>query len=159
MESNQCIDGGLCATPLTIGGNSSDAYLLTLSQAALDCWRQYLGSNQVEACSLIDVQEPLIDLSGAAISSTGNALDVEGEICDPQGEIAQRYTRNEYEILKDLFGCGVFNVWNVWWNLRFSAGEQFCLYYTPRKNGYTYPPFDRTEILVFDRCDRSWEDD
>ena len=157
LVGERCVEGGLCARPLTVGG-PYEPYLYEILTRALECWDSYYGSEQIEACYALDVIAPLLDPSGSELTSTGRALDVEGVICDPNGEVARRFTGYEYAELRELFGCGNLDVWNIWWEEGFTTGEQLCIFYVPLKGGFSTQPVVRSEVIVFGACDRNWED-
>ncbi|MAD61529.1 MAG: hypothetical protein CMH49_08470 [Myxococcales bacterium] len=148
-----CTDGGMCAQSLTIGG-PYEPYLVEVLTRALECWDSHYGSDRVETCYELEVLAPLLDMSGSERTSTGRALDVESEVCDPNGEVARQFSSYEYGELRTLFGCGPQNAWNLWWEEGFTPAEQLCISYSPVRDGFSNPPYQRTEVVTLDSCDR-----
>ena len=89
---------------------------------------------------------------GEQVPVIPRAEDTDNLVCDNDGEIDRSFSDSDYDVLKELFGCGLLDVWNIWWQDDTMAGEEICVYYTPRKDGYNFPPFSRTEVVVVESC-------
>jgi hypothetical protein len=95
-----------------------------------------------------------LDNNGDPIPLLERAEEMEELVCDSDGVIATQLPA-QYDTLKELFGCGLFDIWNIFWERNINVDETVCVYYAPRKSGYGLPPFTRSEVVLVDRCDLS----
>ena len=117
-----------------------------------ECFNTHRGSQQLEGCARVSLDVTLEDPNGAVIERLERADESEEYACSDE---ARDNYMGDVDAVRELFGCGLFDVWNIWWMEDFSAGQQFCVYYVPRKSGFSLPLVTRNEVVVLDRCDLS----
>ena len=118
----------------------------------VDCYGTYRGSTEDRGCAKVTVSASLMDYEQMTISSIPDAEGLEGLICDSDGSVAASFGGGDYDILKELFGCGLFDIFNVFWENSVPADSEICVYYAPTKSGFNFPVRERTEVVVVDRC-------
>ena len=141
-----CSEGGFCMTEETV--ESVDQMLRVL----VDCYGTYRGSTEDRGCAKVTVSASLMDYEQMTISSIPDAEGLEGLICDRDGSVAASFGGGDYDILKELFGCGFWDIFNVFWENSVPADSEICVYYAPTKSGFNFPVRERTEVVVVDRC-------
>jgi len=158
---DSCTDGGFCAAAQTITEDSRVSFLSILA----DCYDSYRGSPEPQGCAVVDFDSYIyddfgdlipshLDNNGDPIPLLERAEEMEELVCDSDGVIATQLPA-QYDTLKELFGCGLFDIWNIFWERNINVDETVCVYYAPRKSGYGLPPFTRSEVVLVDRCDLS----
>jgi hypothetical protein len=161
MVCVECNDDADCQSPddvCTYGGFCAKSYVidnyLDLTLAFVDCFNRYRGSNEVQGCGHVLMDTNLYDFDGNPATSFAKANNSETLICDDAtGAYFSR--SSDFDVLQDLFGCGLFDVWNIWLENDIVPVQEFCIYYAPNKEGYSLPPFNRSEVVVIERCDLS----
>jgi hypothetical protein len=149
-----CTEGGYCATDYVVGGMGTSALLQFLAIIE-DCYSTYRGVSQVEGCGRVTLENYLEDFDGNQVSNIPRADDSEEIVCENNGNVETSFDRPAYDNLKEIFGCGLFDVWNIAWDNNLDAGSDICVYYAPSKSGFVFPPFTRTNVIVVDSCSLS----
>ena len=151
-----CTSGGHCAEIVTLGGPDVDIRH-QLYRRLVTCWNHFAESNEIQTCDMYHT-DPTFN-SAQPAGSLG-PIDPEAEIvCDPETRTALSaagFSDGDLEILDELFGCGLFNLQNIWWELQIrpNTAAELCLYYTPEKSGFVIPQPTRM-ALVIERCNIS----
>ncbi len=139
-----CTDGGFCAEAIEIGVGEDDVRH-DMFRRMISCWNHWNGHNEVEGCDILFIETALP--SGEDIYDDGYACD--GDALDAAG-----FSGDDRDVLAELFGCGLFDVINMWWMNRLEAGTVWCMYYVPNKAGFGIPD-DTRPAVVIDQCDVS----
>ena len=147
-----CMDGGYCGEFASVGGAGNDARNQAL-QMVINCWDRFAESNEPQGCAILAAEDTL-EVGGAAIAGVGDADALEDFACDRDAVSAAGFNGDETGILRELFGCGAFDVYNIWWPNALSAGDVLCVYYAPIQPGFGFPDDTRPAVVV-DRCDLS----
>ncbi|MEZ4462963.1 MAG: putative metal-binding motif-containing protein [bacterium] len=154
-DRDTCTGGGFCAEVVGIGGAGRDARVDVIRRI-IQCWANFAESNEDVACDILAIEEPVI-VGG---EQTGFIEDAEWQYdnfaCDEDLVRAAGFNAEEQALIRDVFGCGLFDLFNVAWSadLRSSIGD-WCIYYAPRKSGFGFPDDTRAAIVV-DACDISF---
>ena len=63
---------------------------------------------------------------------------------------------NDYDVLRELFGCGILDIFNIFWRDPLPSGstDEWCIYYAPDKEGFGFPEDSRAAVVVA-RCNTS----
>jgi hypothetical protein len=82
-----------------------------------------------------------------------DAPDLADYACNADALMADGFTQDDVDVATELFGCGLFDIENLWWRDPINAGTsgEFCVYYAPTKSGYGIPQDERASVVV-DRC-------
>jgi len=101
--------------------------------------------------------DPALLLDGTAVNRLGPADDnsFESWVCSRDGGGAV-FAGNDYEVLREVFGCGIVDLFNIFWRDALSSGssDEWCMYYAPDKAGFGFPDDTRAAVVV-DRCTAS----
>ncbi len=133
-----------------LGDNSVLEFLGVLAE----CHRLYRGSASTRGCSRVSVGRDLGQWNMMPLNFLPTAEEVDNYVCENGGEVENHFPSDVYTRLKGLFGCGLFDIWNIWWPNSIQADTEICVYYAPRKSGFNFPS-SRSEVVVVDRCDIS----
>ena len=146
-----CTDGGFCAPESFIGSGDARDELL---RVVIDCWTLFTESNEAAACASLTLGDPL-SVGGADRAQLGpaDAGDIADYVCNADGLSASGYSGDDISTLTELFGCGLFDVENIWWRnpLRAGSTAEACVYYSPSKSGFGFPE-DKRAAVVIDSC-------
>ena len=152
-----CTGGGYCTQLVSIGGEGNDART-QFHRRIVDCWRHFAESNEIQGCDTLTTEAVFTSRGG---DGAVNTFDPEADyFCDDEGSRdhvrANGFTDDDIEILIELFGCGLFQVRNLWLpsGIRPDTIGDTCIYYVPEKPGFGFPRDVRPAVVV-DRCDRS----
>ena len=148
-----CSDGGFCMEERYIG-NAGENTVLEMLRVLIDCHRSYRGSPSARGCSRVFVGRDLGSWDMMALNFLPTADEVDDYVCRNDGEVETFFPSDDYEVLTDLFGCGLFDIWNIWWPNSIQADSEICVYYAAQKSGFDFPN-TRSEVVVVDRCDLS----
>ena len=118
----------------------------------MECHRTYRGAPSTRGCSRVQVGRDLGSMNGMLLDSLPNADTVDNYVCENNGEVENHFTDTEYDILKGIFGCGILDLWNIWWPNRVQVDNEVCIYYAARKSGFDFPSRTRSEVIVVDQC-------
>ncbi len=157
----ECVTSAQCQSPddtCTPGGFCVQAYVgldsyLSLTTAFIDCFNRYRGSNHVEGCGQVLMESTMTDFNGNPINSFPKADDVQDFICSD--EASAYFSDDDYDTLSDLFGCGLFDIYNIWLINDIVPLQEFCIYYAPNKSGFSGIPSTHSEVVVIDDCNLS----
>ena len=145
---DECTDGGFCVAGRLLGGRA-DARINLLG-LMVDCWNASSQSNEAEGCAMLTLDEVLI-IGGMVVPRLGPADDptFEAWVCDDEGGGAV-FAEAQYDVLRELFGCGLLNLFNVFWRDPLPAGsaEEWCLFYVPNKADFGFPSDVREAVVV-----------
>ena len=133
-------------------GQGGDNAVLEMLELILDCHRTYRGAPSARGCSRVQVGRDLGSLNGMLLDSLPNAEEVDNYVCESDGEVENYFTEDEHDTLKGIFGCGIFDLWNIWWPNRIQVDNEICVYYAARKSGFDFPSSTRSEVIVVDQC-------
>ncbi|MEE2644231.1 MAG: hypothetical protein VYD19_04805, partial [Myxococcota bacterium] len=150
-DGDICSDGGFCMEEVAIGGEGNIA-IHQLFDVVTECFSTHRGTQQIEGCAKVRLNPVLEGPDGAPVDSLQRADESEEYACSDE---ARDNWDGDVRLLRELFGCGLFDIWNIWWMNDFLAGQEFCVYYVPRKTGFSLPVVTRNEVVVLDRCDLS----
>ena len=149
-----CTPGGFCALDGTLSG---DDHRVSLLQVLVDCWSLYVESTEVHACATLTLPDPLFvgPDERAQIGPADNAA-IADFACDSDALSAAGFSQDDIDVLTELFGCGLFDVENLWWRDALNAGSSgdWCVYYAPAKSGFGIPD-DARAAVVIDNCSLS----
>lgn len=148
-----CTDGGFCAAEREVWEDARINFLTLLA----DCYDSYRGSPEPHGCYQVSLDSVLFDHEGNELPFLERAEEMEELVCDEDGVIAMNLA-SQYDTLKELFGCGFFDIWNIFWERNISPEETVCVYYAPSKSGFGLPglPYStRSQVVLVDRCDLS----
>ena len=151
-----CSDGGFCMEERSIG-NAGENTVLEFLEVLVDCHRQYRGSPSTRGCARISVGRDLGTWDGGMnLNFLPTANEVDNYVCRNDGEVETHfsnatYPSDTYDRLKNIFGCGPFDIWNIWWVSTIQADTEVCVYYAPNKSGFNFPS-SRSEVVVVDSC-------
>ena len=153
---NICSDGGFCMEERSIG-NAGENTVLEFLEVLVDCHRQYRGSPSTRGCAKVSVGRDLGTWDGGMnLNFLPTAEEVDNYVCRNNGEVETHfsnatYPSDTYDRLKNIFGCGPFDIWNIWWVSTIQADTEVCVYYAPNKSGFNFPS-SRSEVVVVDSC-------
>ncbi len=150
-----CTGGGFCAELTAIGGPDFDARLQFLRRL-VECWQHFAEAREASACDILLVEDEL-RVDDAPVASFGGDIDAEQSfVCDNLALLGPNgFDEDAIAVASELFGCGLFDILNVWWTQPVRPGTgDLCLYYTPQKSGFGFPN-DARAAVVLDRCDLS----
>jgi hypothetical protein len=113
------------------------------------CWNAFAESHETEACDAIDAEAPLL-VDGEEVDQFGGDVDADQTwVCDHTDDLANAgFSEDDVAVVEELFGCGLFDILNVWWQTPVSAGADLCLYYVPAKAGFGFPNDARSAVVV-----------
>ena len=82
----------------------------------------------------------------------GEREAVKRDVCNREWRDA-RFNGADSDVLRELFGCGAFDLVNLWWNapLVSNSGDRYCMYYAPNKSGFGFPDNSRAAVVI-DQC-------
>lgn len=155
-DRDTCTDGGFCVEQTIVGAPAVDA-LDALITRMVACWDNFGQSNQVQGCDQLQIAGAL-EINGAMVASLGKADDHADYVCDSDRLAMNGFDAAQRDTIVELFGCGLFDIANVWWDDRLNAGSEWCLYYVPEKRGFGFPDAVRPAVTV-ERCGLSSFDD
>ncbi|MCB9521890.1 MAG: hypothetical protein H6702_00750 [Myxococcales bacterium] len=149
-----CTDGGFCTQETTIGGAGNDARY-QLFRRLVACWEAFAEDNEAQGCDVLLTEAELF-VAGAAVNGVGGAEDLEDDACDADALGAAGFDGDARDVLAELFGCGLFDLWNIWWQAPVRPNEigDTCIYYAPKKSGFGFPD-DTRAAIVLAPCDVS----
>lgn len=148
-SNDLCTDGGFCAAEQEIWEDARLSFLTLLA----DCFDSYLGSTSPHGCYQVSLDEFLLDHEENELPFIERAEEMEEIVCD--GTLVETELASQYDTLKELFGCGIFDIWNIFWEDNLYPNDTVCIYYAPSKSGFSLPPFTRSPVVLVDRCDLS----
>ena len=151
---DQCASGGFCVAAGDVG-EFNDARLDMLN-LVINCWNSWNQSNEAHGCNTLTI-DPELFVGGENINRLGPADDDSFErwVCDrDQGGAA--FGGNDYDVLRELFGCGILDIFNIFWRDPLPSGstDEWCIYYAPDKEGFGFPEDSRAAVVVA-RCNTS----
>jgi len=119
-----------------------------------ECWRRFSEERSVIACNILEIDEVLMTGGVEVETIEGTDDDHQEYVCEQDLE-ALGVDPADIGILEELFGCGLFDILNLWWWLPLEAGtDTLCLLYVPNMHGFDWPDVDRPAVVV-ERCDRA----
>ena len=148
-----CSDGGFCMEERDVG-YFGDNSVIEFLQILADCHRTYRGSPSTRGCARVSVGRDLGEWDSMSLNYLPTAEEVDNYVCQNNGEVENFFPRDVYDTLTDLFGCGLFDIWNIWWPNSIQADTEICIYYAAQKSGFDFPN-TRSEVVVVDRCNLS----
>ena len=152
-DRSSCTTGGFCAARTLIGGADMDVQVQLLGLMA-ECWRRFSEERSVIACNILEIDEVLMTGGVEVETIEGTDDDHQEYVCEQDLE-ALGVDPADIGILEELFGCGLFDILNLWWWLPLEAGtDTLCLLYVPNMHGFDWPDVDRPAVVV-ERCDRA----
>ncbi|MBM4292098.1 MAG: hypothetical protein FJ138_12175, partial [Deltaproteobacteria bacterium] len=149
-----CTAGGFCASDVSVGGPGVDARL-RFFDLLVDCFSTYRGSPIAHACAQVDMAYELQDSDFNVLNSIPNAEGLQDFVCEDPLVANHFPAAAEFSLLEDLFGCGAFDVFNIFWEQPISPSDRVCIYYTPSKGGFSFPLTQRSEVVVVGECNLS----
>jgi hypothetical protein len=149
-----CTDGGFCVDDVSVGQVGDNA-VLEILELIVECHRTYRGAPSTRGCSRVQVGRDLGSMNGMLLDSLPNDDGVDDYVCESDGEVQNHFNDNDYDTLKGVFGCGLFDLWNIWWPNRVQVDNEICIYYAARKGGFDLPVRTRSEVIVVDQCNLS----
>jgi hypothetical protein len=146
-----CTAGGFCTAEVEIGSpDARDALLRVI----IDCWSTFAESNETNACASLVLEDPLV-IGGANRAQLGpsESAEIADYVCDGDTLSASGYSAQDIDDLVEVFGCGLFELENIWWRDAVTAGSfnEACVYYAPAKSGFGFPE-DRRAAIVIESC-------
>lgn len=148
-----CTDGGYCAEAVLLGGAGVDLRVELYRRLVL-CWSAFSGSNEIEACDAL-LFENVLEVNGAQVNAFGDADAVDDEACGLEDFLTENgFSGDDFDILEEIFGCGLFDIFNIYWVDQITPGSAWCLYYVPEKSNFGFPN-DTRPAVVIDACDVS----
>lgn len=150
-----CTGGGFCAELTGVGGAGRDARVDVIRRI-IQCWANFAESNEAVACDILAIEGPVL-VDGVEVDVIEDAeYQYDNFACDEDLLDAAGFDAEEKALIADVFGCGLFDLFNVWWtaDLPSSIGD-WCIYYAPQKSGFGIPDDTRAAIVV-DACDLSF---
>jgi hypothetical protein len=155
-----CTEGGFCVTDSEIGWNND--IRLEFLELLVECYQSYRGFPEAQGCARTLLDDELYDGEGNVLPNIPSADTMEDYVCDDgffasgvTDVVAMYFSPTQQETLVELFGCGLTDVWNIFWERDLLPGDEVCIYYTPSKGGFSLPPFRRTEVVVVGQCNIS----
>ena len=149
-----CTDGGFCAVDATLSGVD---HRVSILQVLIDCWTLYVETTDTHACTALTLPDPLT-IDGTDRAQLGPADDdaIIDFACDSDSLTNAGFSDDDIDVLTELFGCGLFDVENLWWRDALAAGSsnEWCIYYAPAKSGFGIPDDTRAAVVI-DRCNLS----
>lgn len=144
-------DCGDCGPREGQGGGAPDpnvdAQTLILNNM-IRCWSNWSQSNENQGCYRFPVSNSLY-VDGNAVNQIGPIDALERSICDRDWLNARNFNDADQDVLRELFGCGLLDIRNLWWNQAFVAGgSQLCMYYAPQKSGFGFPDDSRAAVVI-----------
>jgi hypothetical protein len=149
-----CSDGGFCTELTAIGGAGNDARV-QVYRRLIACWNAFAESTEDAGCDTLFVDATIEAAPDVQLGDAEHEADI---VCDGAVLDAAGFDDDDQSVLQELFGCGLFDVFNIWWPDTItpdSAGD-FCIYYAANKSGFGL--LDRRSAIVIDRCDFSYFD-
>mgnify|MGYP001385628313 CR=1 FL=1 len=133
------------------GGGDVDAQMTVLNNM-IRCWSSWSQSNENQGCYQFSAPQSLT-ADGIQVNQIGPFDALERSICDRDWLEARFNNNTDRDVLKELFGCGLFDLRNLVWGQAIVAGSgtQMCMYYAPSKSGFGFPDDTRAAIVI-DRC-------
>jgi hypothetical protein len=124
-DTDWCIYGS-CATPLTLAATKSENYPL-LAQAFVQCWYWYMdqGVTKDEMCYILD---------GSNQTQSVSFDEMKSWVCDTATVADFGGTQADYDLAKDLVGCGFWNNSEITWMWDPLPAGNFldgCMWYRP----------------------------
>lgn len=148
-----CTDGGYCAEAVLLGGAGVDLRVELYRRLVL-CWSAFSGSNEIEACDAL-LFENVLEVNGAQVNAFGDADEVDDEACGLEDFLTENgFSGDDFDVLEEIFGCGLFDIFNIYWVDQITPGSAWCLYYVPEKSNFGFPN-DTRPAVVIDACDVS----
>ncbi|MEE2789852.1 MAG: putative metal-binding motif-containing protein [Myxococcota bacterium] len=147
-----CTDCGPRQTGEAMPGE--DARTAILSRMAA-CWNRFRNTNANQGCDILNLPN-MLNVGGGSVGSIGPFDPIEEFVCDRDQLDTTTLSGNEKQVVRDLFGCGLLNLQQVWWPQAIPAGSagQFCMYYSPARSGYGFPSPTRASIIIL-ACNQS----
>jgi len=146
-----CTAGGFCAPDATLNGPD---HRVSILQVLIDCWTLYAETTEEHACASLTLPNPL-SVAGTDRAQLGpiDSADFVDYTCDSEALRADGFSDDDIDVATELFGCGLFDIENLWWRAPIPAGTSgdWCIYYAPTKSGYGFPEDERASVVV-DRC-------
>ena len=148
-----CSDGGFCMEEASIGEDGVNA-VMEMLEVILACHRTYRGAPSTRGCSKVQVGRDLGSMDGMLLDALPNEDAVADYVCQSGGEVETHFASDgdAYRTLKGIFGCGPFDLWNIWWPNRTQVSNEVCVYYAAQKSGFGFPTATRSEVIVVDVC-------
>jgi len=151
---DQCTGGGFCVEAGEVGViNDARIDMLNL---IINCWNNWSQSNEAHGCYTLTLDPELI-MEGMDINRLGPADDdtFERWVCNRDGGGAA-FGGNDYDVLREVFGCGLVDLFNIFWRDSLNAGstDEWCMFYAPDKAGFGFPDDTRAAVVVA-RCTAS----
>ena len=150
-----CTAGGYCAPAQDISFDLDQR--IAVVRVILDCWTLYAESVESHACAALTLPDPIM-VGDTARNQIGPASDgdVTDFVCSSDALTAAGFTQDDIDVATEVFGCGLFDLENIWWRSALTAGTtgEWCVYYAPAKPGFGIPDDVRAAVVV-DRCNLS----
>jgi hypothetical protein len=131
---------GSCATPLELPAGLTDNYR-ALAQAFVQCWYWYMdqGVTSDEMCYILD---------GTTATSSVGFDGMKSWVCDTATVADFDNTQADYDLARDLVGCGFWNNSEITWQwdpLPAGHSLEACMWYRPSNSSL----FDDEDYLDY----------
>jgi hypothetical protein len=148
-----------CGERPAMGGgaqpNPNDDDLVALLNNMIRCWSNWSQSNENQGCYQINAGQALY-VDGGMVNQIGNVDAVSDNICREEWRNERGFNDADQRVLRELFGCGLLDIRNIWWPAGITAGSGTlnCMYYSPSKSGFGFPDDTRASVVI-ERCNVS----
>ena len=133
--------------------------LMELLNLMIRCWSTHRQATDNQGCYELQMPAQLV-ADGVVVNQLGDAEVVQDTVCDGGGGAdgwrrSNGFSREDSNILGDIFGCGLLDLKNLYWlQPLISGGGNMCMYYSPAKSGFGFPD-DTRAAVVLDSCNLS----